>query len=58
MPGIPTISNGWDFYAHTTLLMNNMLKQMHRKERGQSIDFNKIDEGIDKLPDQPDENLR
>jgi hypothetical protein len=60
-PGIPTISNGMDVHAITSLMMNNMLDQMQGQAGGHflpSIDFNKVHEGVEKLPDQPDEDLR
>ena len=59
-PGIPTIGNGMDIHAITTLMLNNMLAQMQGKSHEQfsSVDFGKLHEGVEKLPDTPDENLR
>jgi hypothetical protein len=41
-------------------MLANMMEQMKGKSHEQvaNIDFGKIHEGVDKLPDQPDENLR
>ena len=59
-PGIPTIGNGMDIHAITSLMMDNMLDEMRRQPGGNiaSLDFSKIHEGVEKLPDQPDEDLR
>lgn len=59
-PGIPTIAIGMDALAVQTLALKNMAELMRGKTREQfaSIDFSKVHEGIDKLPDKPDENLR
>lgn len=59
-PGIPTIGNGVDIHAITSLMMENMLAQMRQQPGGNfaSLDFSKIQEGVEKLPDQPNEDLR
>ena len=59
-PGIPTIGNGMDVHALTSLMLANMMEQMKGKSHEQfaEIDFSKIHEGVEKLPDKPDENLR
>lgn len=59
-PGIPTIGNGRDVHALTSLMLANLMEQMHVKtgEQFAEIDFNTIYKGAEKLPDKPDENLR
>ena len=59
-PGIPTIGNGMDIHAITSLMLNNMLEQMQGRtaEQFSSIDFREVHQGVEKLPDQPDETLR
>jgi len=49
-----------DVHALTSLMLANMMEQMKGKSHEQfaEIDFSKIHEGVEKLPDKPDENLR